>query len=369
MDAIVTIPPYAPYLNRLMRHPVIGGARLNTVMPLKGALEDELKRMSGVCEGKPLWIDLKCRQLRVARHVPYAAPTKPIMLEVNGLPYVFDPSNPKVKGRFVTPPWNYIELDHQVELDTSKPVRCYFSDGIDSANIVGVLEGNKLITLEGPQRVIGSGESVNIMHPSLRIKGGFLNPTDKEFVAAAKKADIHTYMLSYVESGADIQELLDLDPDAKVIAKIESQKGLDFVAKDYKNWQARARLMAARGDLYVEVGRPHKILRALRSIVEADATAIAASRILPSFRNSPYPECSEICDIGYLLETGYKTLMVGDDICFNEESVMSAIHLLDAIRQDYLQPAAAPGATAVSPRFATPGETGHVSAHAATDKT
>jgi pyruvate kinase len=335
MKAIVTIPPYAGYVPDLMRQPTVSGARLNTVMPLKGGLEDEIRRMKDLCCGKDLWIDLKTRQMRITRHQPYGAPTKPIMLEVNGRPYVFDPQNPKVTGQFVTAPWHSIQLDHKIRLDLSKPVRCYFSDGIDAATVVGVVDGDKLITLEGPQRVVGSGESVNILHPSLVIEGDFLTERDKEYVAAARKAGVHTYMLSYVEQPSDITDLLALDPEARIVAKIESKKGLQYVASGYAVQRDNVRLMAARGDLFVEVERPHRILEALRQIVEADPAAIAASRIFPGLRNSPYPSCPDICDIGYLTEIGYETAMVGDDICFNEDSVMSAVHLLAAIDGDY----------------------------------
>ena len=33
MKAIVTMPPYAPYLEEVAQHPIVSGIRLNTVMP------------------------------------------------------------------------------------------------------------------------------------------------------------------------------------------------------------------------------------------------------------------------------------------------------------------------------------------------
>ena len=36
-------------------------------------------------------------------------------------------------------------------------------------------------------------------------------------------------------------------------------------------------------------------------------------------------------DVGYLLKIGYKTLMLGDDICLSRDSVISALNVLEAI--------------------------------------
>ncbi len=293
--AIVTIPPYAMFLAEVLKHPVVESLRLNTVMPIvEGKLEEKLEQLSAACneEKKELWIDLKCRQLRVKS--------------------------------FGLPPFTEIELTHQLSVDT--PVIAYFSDGKESATVLEV-DGNKLIMQEGPKRVIGPGESVNIPHPSLKIDGYFTE-TDEKYIEAAKKVGIHSYMLSFVEQSSDIEELLKRDSHAKVVAKIESHKGLSYVAE---NWKNESRLMAARGDLYVEMEKPHEIIAAVESIVKKDPTAIAASRIFPSLAHSLEPSCADIGDVDSLLRMGYKTLMLGDEVCQRRESVISALNLLYAM--------------------------------------
>ena len=62
VDAIVTVPPYAPFLAEVAAHPFVRGLRLNTVMPLAGPHASVLSRLSAL--GPPLWVDLKGRQLR-----------------------------------------------------------------------------------------------------------------------------------------------------------------------------------------------------------------------------------------------------------------------------------------------------------------
>jgi pyruvate kinase len=137
-------------------------------------------------------------------------------------------------------------------------------------------------------------------------------------------------MLSFVESDADVAELRRLDSKAEIVAKIESVKGLDYC----RNRREKARLMAARGDLYIEVRRPHHIVKALQDIIAADADAIAASRVLDSMAESPEPSCADITDVACLRMLGYKTMMLGDEVCLQRDSVVGALNLLEAMERD-----------------------------------
>ncbi|MFH0701542.1 MAG: pyruvate kinase [Candidatus Woesearchaeota archaeon] len=300
VSAIVTIPPYAPFIEEVLRHPVVSGLRLNTVMPLKGTFEENLQRLYDTAnsQDKDLWIDLKCRQLRVKN--------------------------------FGVPPFTEIELTHQISVDT--PVTAYFSDGREQATVLQV-DGNRLIMQEGPKRVIGPGESVNIMHPSLSIEG-FFTGTDVQYIEAAKKIGMHKYMLSFVEQVSDVEELLKLDSQAEIVEKIESEKGLNYVCNEWNQkseLKGKTHLMAARGDLYVELSKPHYIIRAIEDIVKADPKAIVASRIFSSLGQGLEPSCADIGDVSNLLRMGYKNLMLGDEVCQRRESVISALNLLYAM--------------------------------------
>ncbi|PIS21567.1 hypothetical protein COT51_02095 [candidate division WWE3 bacterium CG08_land_8_20_14_0_20_41_15] len=337
MKIIPTIPPYAPFIGKLFGHPLISGVRLNTVMPVKEPLEELLKRLKAISNGKDVWIDLKCRQIRTSHGFFFKEPDKVRMYNIGGKKYVLDPSNPRAYGVLRTPPWAQIKIDRKIKLDLSKgPVKCWLQDGYDSAYIAEVIDGDTLIMLDGPQRVVGGGESINILDPSLEIEGYFTD-LDLRYIEAARKNDIHTFMLSYVENDSDIDGLLKLDEKAKGVAKIESKKGLEWVEKSYRKYRSSVRLMAARGDLYVEVGiaRPDKILNPLKLIAKSDPTAILASRILTSLRNNPRPTCSDITDIACMLEMGYEHFMIGDDICFNEGSLFLALDILTAISSKY----------------------------------
>lgn len=334
MEVIVTIPPYAPFIGEVASHPVVSGLRLNTVMPVREPLVDLLSKVQGSAGKTDLWIDLKCRQIRISYGYFFNEPEGIRHYTINDTLHVLDPSRPKAQGQLRTPPWAEITIDRKIALDLSKgPVRCWFQDGTQSAWIADILDGNRLITLDGPQRVVGGGESINILDPSLEVEG-FFTDLDRRYIEASKAVGLHRYMLSFVESDSDIEEILALDPEAVIIAKIESQKGLRWAAEGYSRYSDKVRLMAARGDLYTEVGRPDRILAALKAIIKADSQAYAASRILGSLRAGARPSCADITDLGYLYETGYHRFLLGDDICFHKDILLLALDIINSVGSD-----------------------------------
>jgi pyruvate kinase len=291
--AIVTAPPYAPFLEEVARHPLVAGLRLNTVMPLKETPGEALRRLSRL--GPPLWVDLKGRQLRVV-------------------------------GAAI-PPFTEVRLSHPVQVRT--PALAYFSDGREPARIAAV-EGDRLILEEGPHRLVGPGESVNIVDPTLRIQGT-LTDLDRQYLAAMAALGLRRVMLSFVEEPEDVLEVKGLLPEAEVILKIESARGLDLVRRQ---GSSLGRLMAARGDLYVEVQRPHRIVSALRAVVAADPEAVVASRLFTSLARGPVPEAADIGDAAFLMALGYRTFMLGDEVCLRRESVLGALNLLEEVAQE-----------------------------------
>lgn len=288
--AIVTAPPYADYLEEVAEHSLVCGFRLNTVMPVREGPAEALSRLRAL--GQPLWVDLKGRQLRVV-------------------------------GAAV-PPYTEVLLSHSIQVDT--PVDAFFSDGKECVRVVAV-DGHRLILEDGPRRLVGPGEAVDIVHPSLRIEGT-LTETDCAYLEAMKELGLKRVMLSYVEQPSDVQEVQSLLPGAEVMLKIESERGLEYAKK---HGSSHGRLMAARGDLYIEVLRPHRIVGALRDIIAADGEAVVASRILDSLSHHPVPNCADIGDVAFLLSLGYRTFLIGDVICFRRDTLLEALNLLEAI--------------------------------------
>jgi pyruvate kinase len=292
--AIVTAPPYAPFLAEVAAHPLVCGLRLNTVMPVRGGPSEALERL--VAYEQPLWVDLKGRQLRVV-------------------------------GAAI-PPYTEVQVSHPLRVKT--PVEAFFADGTECVRVAAV-DGDRLILEDGPRRLIGPGESVNIVHPSLDIEGTLTAP-DRAYLAAMQEMGLTRVMLSYVESLADVAEVQQLLPGAEVIVKIETQRGLAYA---HQHGSSQGRLMAARGDLYVEVLRPHRIIGALRDIIRADPQAIVASRLFDSLAHHPVPSSADLGDVAFLLTLGYRTFMLGDVVCLRRDSVLEALNLLQALAGEF----------------------------------
>jgi pyruvate kinase len=295
VNAIVTAPPYAPFLEEVATHPLVSGLRLNTVMPLREGPAEALKRLSNL--GKPLWVDLKARQLRVV-------------------------------GAAI-PPYTELRLSHTIRVDT--PVDAFLGDGTERVRVAAV-DGDRLILEDGPRRLVGPGESVNIMHPSLQIEG-YLTQTDRSYLSAMLDLGLTRVMLSYVEDSEDVQGVRQLLPEADLMLKIETLRGLAY-ARRHRAGQGR--LVAARGDLYVEVQRPHRIVSALRDVISADPLAVVASRIFDSLAYHPVPASADIGDAAFLLSLGYRTFLLGDAICLQRDTVLEALNLLQAVAGEVL---------------------------------
>lgn len=295
MRALVTLPPYADFADELARHPLVCGLRLNTVMPIVPRDDPRvvLERLARLPQ--PLWVDLKGRQLRVREAAQ--------------------------------PPFTELRVSHRVRLDT--PADAFLADGREHARIVAV-EGDRLILAEGPRRLVGPGESVNVLAPSLTIEGT-LTDGDHAYIDAMRALGLGRVMLSFVEQASDVEELRAALPGAEVLLKIESRRGLAFA----RTHGARlGRLVAARGDLYVEVREPHRIVGALRSVLAADAQAIVASRLFTGLAQHPVPTCADVGDAAFLMGLGYRTFMLGDEVCLRRDSVFGALNLLAALARE-----------------------------------
>jgi hypothetical protein len=296
---IATIPPQAAHGREIAEHPMVDQVRLNTGVDTGRSPEEILDTVMFKSGETPLIVDLKARQLRITK--------------------------------WVDPGLENVTINHRIEVNT--PCKIVFRDEV--ATIVDVVDGNKLVLDEAPQYALGAGQSINIDDASLVIEG-FLTERDKEFVEAAKKRGLHRYLLSFVESGEDIEELLKLDPKAEIICKIESPKGLEFVREEYPRYADRARLMAARDDLYTNLGKNKvAMLEAERLIISRDPSAIVASRILTSVEKSKDLEVSlgDLKDLEWLCDAGYKNFMFSDTLCLNRKAFLKAVAVFEEFQK------------------------------------
>lgn len=285
---IASIKPTVQHAEEIAKSPHVDGLRFNTVEPTPWSEHETLERLKDMCGEKDLWIDLKTRQLRVVR--------------------------------WADPEYDVVELSHSI--DVPLPVKLQFKG--HEAVITDIVDGNKLILDEVPPWPVGPGQPVNIQHPELKIDG-FLTERDERYIEAGEDLDLSNYMLSFVEQKEDIDEVLELAPKANIAAKIESPKGLSFVTGVYPGMEEQVRLVAARDDLFINIG-PNKVrmLEAERTILAHDPGAIAASRILTSLEKGGDVSLADLKDLQDLFIIGYRNLMLSDGLCKDAEAFRKA---------------------------------------------
>ncbi|MBI5149057.1 hypothetical protein HZA33_05235 [Candidatus Pacearchaeota archaeon] len=315
---ILTVPAKGDFTDLL--EPIIEGVRLNTTIPVDN-IEETLSLVNERASGKDVWVDLKCRQLRIKEYSVKILNDGEI---------------------------HYVRLSHKIKVNL--PTELWIDDGNFTGQIEDIVNQDTLVIPGSVERRKGlplasQGEvgirpsmSVNILDPSLKIDGHFTD-NDVKYLEAMKKLGMNKVFISYTKKLSDYEDVWKIHSEAVIIGKPEDKEGMDFVRNDYQKLKAKNKeigLMLPRGDLYVELDAPHLIIGAMKEIIRAEPNAIAASRIFGSLKDiEKMPACNDLTDIAYLMSLGYKRFMLGDDICLNKNTVKSATGLFKAIAQEY----------------------------------
>ncbi|MBI5152854.1 MAG: hypothetical protein HZA36_00095 [Parcubacteria group bacterium] len=293
---ISSLPPVhqSSLLERMIEHFRIDAVRYNTGSSSAYSPYETVRRANVLARlhNKPLYIDLKGRQLRVTE-------------------WANIPEGP-------------IVLNHRVVVGL--PAKVYFR-GDDCCNLCEVVDGTKLYVDPLPKAPVGRGQAVNIIANSLTIEGGLLE-LDHEYIKAAIAEGITRFMLSFVESWSDVRELEEAIVrhgrgsrplrDYEIVFKIESRPGLEFVqamTRSYIPGGATYRLMAARDDLMIHVG-VCEMPDALALIAKIDKDAICASRLLMGLEQGEV-SMADISDLEYMRSLDYQHFMLSDGISRN----------------------------------------------------
>lgn len=299
----VTLWPAFEHFPRFAQDPRIQGIRLNSAMMAASEIDGQF--MARVKKAKvPLWFDIKGMQLRIREIV--------CGTDCDHLEFI---------------------LNRPIHCNTPCPV--WFKAGEDCAELIEIRDGKHLIFNGGPRYQVKVGESIHIRNPELKVMGPVFLDYEKEKINKVKK-HFDRFYLSYVYEQRHVDEFQELvGTNKEIILKIENIEGMKFVEK-CKLWPHDAvHLMAARGDLYMELKRPHEILKACRRIIEKDRGAFVGSRMLLSLVNSDVPSCSDLGDLGHLYEIGFRNFLLCDELCLKEEMLARAVNVFESFRYDY----------------------------------
>ncbi len=305
LELMVTLWPSFAHFGRFSQDLRIdGGIRLNSAMIELADLDHELGIIAKTPALVPLHFDIKGRQMRVTS--------------------VDDKNTHNLD----------MTINHPIEVETPTPV--LFKAGEDSALLVEVRDGGRRLIFEGgPEFMVRTGESLHIRHPSLKIGGPLFTDAEKDKIAKVRASGMKRWFLSYVEEARDLDEFRELiGDDVEVRLKIESQRGLEFVQNGWKKRDGYS-LVNARGDLYVELERPHEILAATKLIIEKDPEATVGSRILLSTFTNPVPSCADFSELAWLYDIGYRRVLLCDEMCLKEGPLATAVGAFEAFRDSY----------------------------------
>jgi hypothetical protein len=306
-ELLVTMCPSFTHFNRFAHDDRVSGIRFNSAMITLDELDRELDLLAKNPPDVPVYYDVKSRQMRI--------------IEVG-----------TQDGNLV------LTLNHPIAVDT--PCVVLFKAGADVALLNRIENGNRLVFKGGPTYKLVPGESLHIRDKSFRNLRGetrednVFTPLEQKKIEKVKAAGFNKFFLSYVEKQSDVdifQEMV--GKDAEIWLKIESIPGMQYVQEHFKK-RDNLVLVAARGDLFVELEQPHHMIEALRQIIQKDPEACVGSRLLLSVIDSPVPSCSDLLEISWLHDVGYRRMMLCDEICLKENLLASAVAVFDGIKRD-----------------------------------
>jgi hypothetical protein len=299
----VTLWPAFPHFPRFAADKRIQGIRLNSAMMEASEIDDEFIRRQRAAT-VPLWFDIKGMQMRIREII--------CGMDCDHLEF---------------------RLNRPVKVKT--PCAVYFKAGEDAAELIEVRDGTHFIFRGGPEFEVRAGESIHIRDASVEVGGPVFLDYELEKINKIVKLGFNRYYLSYVYDQWHVDQFRELIGEkAELILKIENLDGLKWVARGWKK-EGNTRLMAARGDLFVEVEYPHEILKACQLIVDKDPDAFVGSRMLLSCVTQETPSCADLSDLGWLYNIGYRNFLLCDELCLKENLLARAVNVFGAFRQDY----------------------------------
>lgn len=285
MELFLTYYPWKQYSPDFTKDKRIKGFRINNVTLDTKIIEEELTASKLSIKNAPLYLDIKGREICIRDVHHYPSKTE-------------------------------VTLTHKVTVDTPTEVctkllaskREY--KGVPLLDIKG---DNCLIlppSLDAPSFRVG--HYVYFSAP-FRIDGPIFTDEDLFSIEKAKALGFRHFILSYVESAADVALFKEKIGNAEeILLKIESKPGLRYLETEFKKEEGFS-LMAGRADLFVEYGNNAEILKATKLLIEKDPSAIVGSRMLWSLREKDEALwCSDLSDLAWLHDIGYRRFMLAD---------------------------------------------------------
>jgi len=302
----ITLLPSFPHFEQFAADKRIDGIRFNSAGITIPELANELAILRATEMSVPLWFDVKGRQPRV--------------VSVNNGPTDFLD----------------ITLNHPIEVDVAAEPRVIFKAGDDFGIIRELTDGGqRLLFKVSPNYIVYPGSSLYINHPSFNILGQPFTEDEKEKIRMVIAAGLRQFYISFVWGEEDADELREIaSTEIEIRLKIEDKKGLDFVANRFHKRPGES-LVLARGDMYHALDHPMDILKAHRLLIEKDPEACAGSRMLLSVIYEDDPACTDLTELAWFQDIGYRNLLLCDSLCTKGWALERAVNLIEEFNARY----------------------------------
>ena len=291
MNIIATLPPpHTIKMKEVVSSTGIDSFRLNTGVVTPYSQFDTIRNIIRIIDENKLHIDIKGTQLRI--------------------------------DSWAVPEYSELTINREIEVDL--PATIYFRHEKIASQIVE-MKGRKLYVDPLPANFVGAGQAINIHGNNYKVKGNYLTVSDAEYIKAGRALGVNSYMLSFLEEQSQIDEVIALNPEAKICGKIETPRGLELI----KNGITMDSVMIARDDLFINIGfNATKMFEAQKFIVEKYPAAIAASRILTSLETDTQATLGDLADIYLLKQMGYSSFMLSDGLSKSSTTLRQAVSIL-----------------------------------------
>jgi pyruvate kinase len=189
--------------------------------------------------------------------------------------------------------------------------RILVSDGSIDLHVVSIDADGILVEVMTDSGRIAASRSINL--PDSHVRYSSRGDDDGTLIAFSAN-DAPEVAVSMTGSARDVSRVRELVPKAKVIAKIESQAGLERLAEIA---EVADGLMVARADLSIEVklpllGRTTDLIAAAAR--EAGCELIVASGLLTSIEHAEPPSIGDVSDLYHLHSSGVRRFLLSGNV-------------------------------------------------------
>ncbi len=214
-------------------------------------------------------------------------------------------------------------MDHDVEVGD----RVLFDDGKLVTKIVELDRNKGLIVVEAQNtHKLKTNKRINL--PGVDFSLPFLSEKDINDIEFGIKQKINYIAASFVNNAQNIQQIRAIlhkhkADYIKVIAKIESQAGIDAIDDII---EAADGIMIARGDLGLEIPYydvPYYQRQIIEKCRKAGKISIVATQMLDSMERVPQPTRAEVSDVYWATELGADCTMLSGESASGDFPVKS----------------------------------------------